>query len=45
MADYGLIEMQPGEGRRLKPKVVHDRVSLDLPLIDGTEHKAAGGRS
>ncbi|WP_306119111.1 MULTISPECIES: helix-turn-helix domain-containing protein [unclassified Roseitalea] len=45
MADYGLIEMQPGEGRRLKPKVVYDRVSLDLPLIDGTERKAAGGRS
>jgi len=45
MADYGLIEMQPGEGRRLKPKVVYDRVSLDLPLIDRTERKAAGGRS
>lgn len=45
MADYGLIEMQLGEGRRLKPKVVYDRVSLDLPLIDGTERKAAGGRS
>jgi predicted transcriptional regulator len=45
MADYGLVEMQPGEGRRLRPKVVHDRISLDLPLIDGTERKAAGGRS
>jgi predicted transcriptional regulator len=45
MADYGLIEMQPGEGRRLKPKVVYDRVSLDLPLIGRTERKAAGGRS
>ena len=45
MADYGLIEMQPGEGRRLKPKVVYDRVSLDLPLIDGAEPKSAGGRS
>lgn len=45
MAEYGLIEMQPGDGRRLKPKVVHDRVSLDLPLIELSGRKAAGGRS
>ncbi|WP_119165631.1 HVO_A0114 family putative DNA-binding protein [Algihabitans albus] len=45
MANYGLIEMEPGEGRRLKPKVVYDRVSLDLPLIETKRRKAAGGRS
>lgn len=45
MTEYGLVEMQPGDGRRLKPKVVYDRVSLDLPLIEPTEEKVAGGRS
>ncbi|CAM4401543.1 helix-turn-helix domain-containing protein [Palleronia rufa] len=45
MTHYGLIEMQPGDGRRLRPKVVYDRVSLDLPLIEPAEQKAAGGRS
>lgn len=39
MAGYGLIGMQPGEGRRLKPKVVPDRVSLDLPLVEQAEKK------
>ncbi|MET3661346.1 helix-turn-helix domain-containing protein [Aquamicrobium ahrensii] len=33
MASYGLIRMDPGEGRKLMPKVLHDRVSLELPLI------------
>lgn len=44
MAGYGLIRMEPGQGRKLMPKVVHDRVELELPL---TDHRAAttGGRS
>lgn len=45
MVDYGLVEMEPGEGRRLKPKVLHDRVSLDLPLIAPKPRRAAGGKS
>ncbi|WP_185984683.1 helix-turn-helix domain-containing protein [Aureimonas mangrovi] len=40
MANYGLIRMEPGEGRRLMPKVLHDRVALELPLI---ERRAAKG--
>ncbi len=46
MVSYGLIRMERS-GRKLAPKVIHDRVALDLPL---TEHQAplamaAGGRS
>lgn len=46
MVGYGLIRMER-RGRKLAPKVIHDRVALDLPL---TEHRAplamaAGGRS
>ncbi|MFN4011365.1 MAG: helix-turn-helix domain-containing protein [Pannonibacter sp.] len=46
MVAYGLIRMERS-GRKLAPKVIHDRVALDLPL---TEHHAplavaAGGRS
>lgn len=46
MVGYGLIRMERS-GRKLAPKVIHDRVALDLPL---TEHHAplamaAGGRS
>ena len=44
MAGYGLVEMEPGEGRRLKPKVVYERVSLDLPLIKLARRKAAGAQ-
>lgn len=44
MAGYGLVEMEPGEGRRLKPKVVYERVSLDLPLIKPARRKAAGAQ-
>ena len=45
MAEYGLVEMQPGDGRRLKPKVVYDRVSLDLQLLEPGVKRAVGGRS
>ena len=40
MAGYGLVRMEPGEGRKLMPKVLHDRVALELPLI---ERQAAKG--
>jgi len=26
--------MERGQGRRLAPKVVHDRVALELPLVE-----------
>ena len=46
MESYGLVRLDKGQGRRLAPKVVHDRVELALPLIDRAEPmKALGGRS
>ena len=33
MAGYGLIRLERGERGRITPKVIHDRVELDLPLI------------
>lgn len=45
MASYGLVRMDPGEGRKLAPKVVHDIVELELPLTKRAKpKKAAGGR-
>jgi len=44
MAGYGLVRMEPGQGRRLAPRVIHDRVELALPLTE--RHAAlAGGQS
>ncbi|AMY70871.1 helix-turn-helix domain-containing protein [Frigidibacter mobilis] len=43
MVNYGLIRMDPGEGQKLVPKVLHDRVELELPLIE--RRKAVGGRA
>lgn len=43
MVSYGLIRMDPGEGQKLVPKVLHDRVELELPLIE--RRTAAGVRS
>ncbi|MBX6178910.1 helix-turn-helix domain-containing protein [Pseudomonas aeruginosa] len=40
MANYGLVRMDPGEGQKVVPKVLHDRVALELPLI---EPRAAKG--
>ena len=40
MANYGLVRMDPGEGQKVVPKVLHDRVALELPLI---ERRAAKG--
>lgn len=46
MVGYGLIRMERS-GRKLAPKVIHDRVALDLPLTErhATLAMAAGGRS
>lgn len=44
METYGLVRMER-DGRKLAPKVVHDRVELDLSLIEpGNSRKAAGGK-
>jgi len=32
MAGYGLVRLERGERRRIRPKVMHDRVELELPL-------------
>lgn len=46
MESYGLVRLEKGQGRRLAPKVVHDRVELALPLIDRAKpKKAIGGRA
>lgn len=33
MAGYGLVRLERGERGRITPKVTHDRIELDLPLI------------
>lgn len=42
MANYGLVRMDPGEGQKVVPTVLHDRVTLELPLIE--RRKMKGGR-
>lgn len=42
MANYGLIRMDPGDGQKVVPKVLHDRVALELPLLE--PRSAEGGR-
>ena len=32
MEGYGLVRLERGERGRIRPKVAHDRVELDLPL-------------
>jgi predicted transcriptional regulator len=45
METYGLVRFERGQGRKLAPKVVHDRVELALPLIARAQpRKASGGR-
>ena len=45
MESYGLVRLEKGQGRKITPKVVHDRVELALPLIDrAAPRKASGGR-
>jgi predicted transcriptional regulator len=36
MAGYGLVRLERGQRRRVAPKVVHDRIELDLPLLRKT---------
>jgi predicted transcriptional regulator len=33
MEGYGLVRLERGEKGRITPKVIHDRVELDLPLV------------
>ena len=33
MEGYGLVQLERGERGRIKPRVMHDRVELDLPLV------------
>lgn len=33
MAGYGLVRLERGERGRISPKVAHDRIELDLPLM------------
>lgn len=44
METYGLVRLEKGQGRKVAPRIVHDRVELALPLIGRKEpRKAAGG--
>jgi predicted transcriptional regulator len=46
MEGYGLVRLERGERGRVTPKVVHDRVALDLPLTsskDARRKRAQGG--
>jgi predicted transcriptional regulator len=43
MVGYGLVRMERGQGRKLAPKVVHDRVALELPLVEPIEPMAIAG--
>jgi len=44
MVSYGLVHMER-DGRRHAPRVIHDRIELDLPLTERAgPRKAAGGR-
>ena len=33
MVGYGLVRLERGERGRIAPKLTHDRIALDLPLI------------
>lgn len=33
MANYGLVRLERGERGRIAPKVVHERIELELPLL------------
>jgi predicted transcriptional regulator len=43
MVGYGLVRMERGQGRKLAPKVVHDRVALELPLVEPMAAMAIAG--
>jgi predicted transcriptional regulator len=37
MAGYGLVRLERGDKGRITPKVTHDRVELDLPLVGSSD--------
>jgi len=37
LAGYGLVRLERGDKGRITPKVTHDRVELDLPLIGSSD--------
>ncbi len=39
MEGYGLVRLERGERGRIRPKVAHDRVELDLPLTRSNDSK------
>lgn len=39
MASYGLVRMEKGQGRKVVPRVLYDRVALELPLLERREAK------
>ncbi|MFT3726165.1 MAG: MarR family transcriptional regulator [Hyphomonadaceae bacterium] len=41
MESFGLVRMEKGQGLKLIPKVIHDRVELVLPLIEPRTSKGA----
>ena len=34
MENYGLVELRRGPRGRIAPKVIHDRIELELPIVD-----------
>jgi predicted transcriptional regulator len=43
MANYGLVRLERGPRGRIAPKVVHERIELELPLMRN-DHAASIGR-
>jgi predicted transcriptional regulator len=37
MANFGLIELNRGQRGRIAPRVLHDRIELELPLMRGED--------
>ena len=45
MAEYGLVEMEQEDGLQIRPKVLYDHVTFDLPLVrQGSDSINAGTR-
>ncbi|WPB86921.1 HVO_A0114 family putative DNA-binding protein [Sediminicoccus rosea] len=40
MERHGLVELRPGEGRTLRPRVCYRDIRLDLPVVGGPPGKA-----
>ena len=40
MEGYGLVRLERGDKGRITPKVTHDRVELDLPLIGSRRYRS-----